>query len=442
MKIIGRRFLQMYKKVVFSYGLMTAGGFSPAFFGKSGVEFAGMAGMTDEESFKFLVMIKNIFFYTVCLLLMLSGCTSKTNVSIVGDIKNADRQKVYLEQLNVDNRVVVDSAETNKNGHFRFKIRVDGPTFYNVKVGPKEFITFVASPEEQIELSGTLEDLSRNYWVDGSENSLWIKLLNFQLDHTRTAMDSLEKAFKALPGEESYAARRQEITAAWDSVVNKQMRFSRDFILKHAVSPASYYALYQKWGDEFFILEPVNDLQSYKIVASSMKAMFPESQYTQALLKHLDEINKELRNEQIRQLIANSENTLPEIRLPGVKGDTVSLRSLKNKLIVLDFTVLSAKDAPAYIAQLKTVYDKFRNRGVQFYQVCLDPNKLLWEKLVKEYGIDWICVWDRQGLQSQAAKSWNIQSVPADYILNSKSEIVGKNLYGKRLEDRLNDLLK
>lgn len=40
------------------------------------------------------------------------------------------------------------------------------------------------------------------------------------------------------------------------------------------------------------------------------------------------------------------------------------------------------------------------------------------------------------------AQMWNIQHVPANYIINPKFEIVGKNLAGQRLEDRLNDLLK
>ncbi|MDE7074926.1 MAG: redoxin domain-containing protein, partial [Odoribacter sp.] len=105
-------------------------------------------------------------------------------------------------------------------------------------------------------------------------------------------------------------------------------------------------------------------------------------------------------------------------------------------------TVLTARDADAYIWDMKAVYDKFRNRGVEIYQVCLDGNKLAWENLVKRYDIRWTCVWDPDGLQSKVARLWNIQSVPADYIINRKSEIVGKNLFGRRLEDRLNDLLK
>ena len=384
-------------------------------------------------------MTKNILL-SLFVLLAFSACTNKNNVKITGEIKDAGKQKVYLEQVNVDKAIIIDSTETDRNGKFTLKTAVTLPTFFNVKVGPKELITFIAEPEDHIELSGNFKGLSHNYWVDGSENSLWIKLLNFQLNNTQTVMDSLKKTYVALPAEN--LAERQKISHAWDSIVNKQINFSKDFILKHAISPAAYYALYQKFNDNNFILTPETDLHSYKVVASSLKAMYPESQYTKAILKHLDDINKEIRSLQIRELIANSANSLPEVRLPDIKGDTIALNSLKGKYIILDFTVLNAQGGQAYAKEMKNIYNKFRNKGVQIYQVCLDPNKLAWERLVKQYGIDWICVWDSQGLKSRAAQMWNIQNVPANYIINPKFEIVGKNLTGRRLEERLTDLLK
>lgn len=387
------------------------------------------------------VMARNIF-VLLAISLAVGACTDKNRVKISGEIKDASKEKVYLEQVNVDKIVRVDSTQTDKSGNFSFKVRVETPTFYNVRVGNKEVVTVIAQPEEDIKVTGSLAGLGNNYWVDGSENSLWVKLLNFQLNNTRVVLDSLRKAYAALPAGATFAAERGKVAAAWDSVWMKQVNFSKEFILKHAVSPASYYALYQKLDDNNFVLSPDRDLHSYKVVASSLKAMYPESQYTQAILTHLAQISKEMNSERIRQLIANSESSLPEIRLPNVKGDTVALSAQKAKLVVLDFTVLTARDADAYIRDMKAVYDKFRNRGVEIYQVCLDGNKLAWENLVKRYDIRWTCVWDPDGLQSKVARLWNIQSVPADYIINRKSEIVGKNLFGRRLEDRLNDLLK
>ena len=385
-------------------------------------------------------MIKNIFFSAV-FLIALASCNS-SNVKITGDIKEAGKQKVYLEQLNVDNTITIDSTQTNKNGHFTFKTKVELPTFFNVKVGPKESITFIAEPNDKIELSGTFNDLSKNYWVDGSENSLWVKLLNFQLNNTQIAMDSLKKAYTALPQGDAYAIDRQQLSTAWDSIINKQINFSKDFILKHAISPASYYALYQKFNNTDYILAPDTDLHSYKIVASSFKAMYPESQYTKAILKHLDQINKNIQNSKIRELIANTASTLPEIRLANVKGDTIALSSLKGKFIILDFTVLATKESEVYIRDMKNIYNKFKSRGVQIYQVCLDENKAVWERLVRQDNIEWPCVLDPEGLKSRAARLWNVQTVPANYIISPKYEIVGKNLTGRRLEERLNDLLK
>lgn len=379
---------------------------------------------------------------SVLVIVTLFSCSRKDQMKISGDIQNASKQKVYLEQLNVDQSVVVDSTETNRKGQFSFKREVTTPTFYNIRIGKNAFVTLLGEPDMHIQLKGNLEDLNNNYWVDGSEGSLWLKMLNYQLNRTRQTMDSLRNAYNALPEGKAYDSIRVHLETEWDTITGRQIKFSKDFILKHAVSPASYYALYQKFDNDNFILTPETNLHSYKIVASALKAMFPESQYTKAILKHLDLIKKNDNILRLQQLIANSETTLPEIKLPNSEGDTIALSSLKGKFVVLDFSVLGGADGRAYAAEMKKVYDKFRNRGVRIYQVCLDQNRLAWQRLVKQYGITWDCVWDADALQSRIARRWNIRTVPANFIINPKYEIVGKDLTGRRLEDRLNDLLK
>lgn len=141
-------------------------------------------------------------------------------------------------------------------------------------------------------------------------------------------------------------------------------------------------------------------------------------------------------------MIASSEGSLPEIRYANIQNDTLSLSSFKGKYIILDFTILQAEGAPAAIENLRKIYNKFKHKGVEIYQVCLDPNKADWEKAVKYFRINWPCVWDPDGLNSRAAQSWNIQNIPANYIINPRYEIVGKNLSGSRLEDRLKDLIR
>ena len=373
----------------------------------------------------------------------LAACDrGKSNVEITAEIKEAAGTKVYLEQIDVNAIRTIDSSRINKKGHVTFKLHVTTPTFYALRFSNKERITLVAVPDEKQEISGTLTDIKNNYWVDGSENSLWIKLLNFQLNRTTALTDSLSKAFQALPKDAQYDGQREEYSLAWQEALEKQINFTREFIMKHAVSPVSYYALYQKITPEMFVLDEWEDYQYFKIVASSMNALYPESQYTKAVMNHLKEISQGIRNQQLQDLISNTASSLPKVRLPDAKGNLISLDGLKDKLIILDFNLLTASESKAHIRELKRVYDKFRKQGVEIYQICLDKSRLLWENAAEAYGIQWICVWDENALQSSVARSWNIKEIPANYIVNQKEEIVGKNLYGDRLEDRLRELLQ
>lgn len=385
--------------------------------------------------------MKHFFFWGVALF-VLASCNNKNTVKIKGEIKDADKQSVYLDRIDIDNTHTVDSAKLNSNGRFSFKTTVTEPTFYTLRFGKNEAITLLAEPEKEISISGNFNKLSENYKVEGSEGSALIKVLSQQLRNTQSKLDSLRKSYVALPVEDKFNAQRRELETEWDSTVVKQVRFSRNFIIENAVSPASYYALYQKIDNTNFILNPETDLHSYRIVATSMKALHPESQYTKALLSHHEQIMKQLKNQKIRNMIVNSENNLPEINLPNVKGDSIALSSLRGRYVLLDFTVLGTEGSEAYIQTLKGIYNKFKGQGLEIYQVCLDPNKLLWEELVRKYDIRWICVRDGEGLKSPAAAVWNIQNIPANYIINKKYEIAGKNLAGKRLEERLKDVIK
>lgn len=378
-----------------------------------------------------------------CIALVLASCGKESNVVISGTIKEAEKVMVYLEQNDVNAHRTIDSTRTDKAGHFEFGLDIEQPTFYTLRFPGNESVTVVLSPDERAEITGTLKGLSNNYWVEATtDNSLWIKLLNFQLNRTLTLTDSLQRAYQALPEGKEYDARREEYARAWDEALTKQIEFTRDFIIKHAVSPASYYALYQRLNDQVYIMDELADLHYFKVVASSLSALYPESQYTKAIMNHLQQISDAIRNQQLIDVINHTAQSLPNIELPNADGDTLSLQPVRSKLVVLDFGLITAQDSKEYIEQMKEVYRRFKNRGVEIYQVCLDPNRLFWSEMVKQEGITWKCVWDANALQSRIAATWNVKSVPANYIINEKLEIVGKNLYGDRLADRLNDLLQ
>lgn len=381
------------------------------------------------------------YVYILCLsLFLMYACKDGRNVEIKGEILDAAKEMVYLDQINTSGVVTVDSVRTGRRGNFAFRLQVNEPLFYNVRIG-KESIPLLAEPDKMIGVEGTFKGLRRNYKVSGSDASSDIQSFNTRLRYTQHMLDSLSKAYQALPQEKQYDKNRNKLTVAWDTIFSRQVRFSKDFILKHALSPVSYYALYQKVNAEEYILYPDTDLHSYQVVASAMKAMYPESQYTKAILRHYDEISKSRKNERLMEFISSMENVLPEIRLPNLIGDTISLSSMKGKYFILDFALLSDNESIGYIRNLQDTYKKFNKKGVAIYQVCLDPKKSRWEEAVKKFNIAWTCVWDQDNENSIAARTWNISTIPSNFIIDPDFQIVGKNLFGRALEDRLNDLL-
>ncbi len=386
----------------------------------------------------FRVCFKQFLFLPAAVFL---SCQSG-NVEISGKIGGTANTKVYLERQDVDRIVAVDSARISRSGEFSFRVQVTDPVYYVVRVGQEAAVTVVAEAGKQIFVEGERFGLEKNYRVSGSEASELVRELVLHLNATTTAMDSLQKRYRALPAEQVHDAERERLATNWDSVVAGQILFSRNFTIEHATSPAAYYALYQKLSPDRFVLSPVDELTSYKAVLSSLMAFYPESSYTKALSGHYEQIRKNMQSNRIRSLIEQSESSLPAIRLADQNGKEQRLESLKGKYILLDFTLLTAKAGASHTNDLKQAYAKYRGKGLEIFQVCLDGNKLLWEEALEASGIDWICLLDPEGAESRAARSWNIQGIPANYLINRQYEIVGKNLYGQRLRDRLADVIK
>ncbi|MDR2414066.1 MAG: AhpC/TSA family protein [Odoribacteraceae bacterium] len=371
--------------------------------------------------------------------LLFLACGEKPNIFINGEIKEGAGTRVYLERIDPDGSRLIDSTKIDRHGNFFLATRDTlPPVFYSLKFSNDERVTLVASPGDTLTVSGTLDGIHDNYWIEGSEDALWIKLLDFQMSRTVTLVDSLKKTFDSIPALDS---RRASVESAFKETLEKQVTFTRDFILAHAISPASYYALYQRITPDLAVMDEIADYQSFKIVASSMSAIYPGSPYTTSLLNHLKMIATRIRDQQLRNLIDNSEGSLPAVRLPDAKGKMIDLDDMKDKLVILDFTLLTARESPERVREMQRVHEKYRARGVAIYQVCLDPNRLAWEEMVERLGISWTCVRDENALQSRVAAAWNVKEIPANYIISNKKEIVGKNLYGTRLDERLSELL-
>ena len=164
----------------------------------------------------------------------------------------------------------------------------------------------------------------------------------------------------------------------------------------------------------------------YRTVAEALQESYPESPYLQSLQAEIARMDARI----------SLTSQITEARHPDIYGKKIRLSSLAGKVVLLDFWSAELGSSNALNADLKELYRKYADAPVGFevYQVAVDTSKPLWITAVQEQQLPWISVSDLRGHSSVALGLYNVQRLPANFLIDKEGTIVAKNIYGKSLE--------
>ena len=76
-------------------------------------------------------------------------------------------------------------------------------------------------------------------------------------------------------------------------------------------------------------------------------------------------------------------------------------------------------------------------------QTCALPisDRQAWTNAVQAQALPWISVCDFRGLDGIAPRIYNIDRVPANYLIDASGEIVGRNIPADRLAEQVERLV-
>lgn len=346
-------------------------------------------------------------------------CKTNNKTTITGTIEGAGNTELYITDDETMARLDTLKLE---NGKFTYEKEIKEPTPFflllkptNENMGGENAMLF-ADPGKMT-ITTKVGDMM-NMKVTGSKSQD-----DFAV-YFKSAQPIIAKGAELrarLEGNQNIS--EEDVQKAVDTITNLETENILRFINLHKSSPVSSFLAYTK-------------------VATSTDAT-----EINKFLSALDEKGKKTAyGEKVLAAMKKSSSTsigspAPDFSLKTPDGKDVSLKSLQGQYVLIDFWASwcgpCRKENPAVVA----AYNQFKDKGFTVLGVSLDEDGDAWKKAIEKDKLTWTQVSDLQGWTSSVAQLYNVQSIPANFLIDKTGKIVASNLRGEALKAKLAEIL-
>ena len=113
------------------------------------------------------------------------------------------------------------------------------------------------------------------------------------------------------------------------------------------------------------------------------------------------------------------------------------------KCVLIDFWASWCGPCMDEMPNVKAIYEKYHDRGLEIVGVSMDNNKANWERAIERAGLVWHHVSSLKGMnRCPVAKLYQVVAIPKLYIIGKDGKIIAKDLRGEELREKIDELFE